>query len=329
MVTLKELARELGLAVSTVSRALNDHPHINPETRQRVLAAAERRGYRPNTVARALRRRQSRTIGVVIPDMLNHFYAACTTVLQEQFARQGYGMILAVTGNDPLRERSALAQMHGSQAEGIVLVPSARPKAREVLDVPVIEMMRTSGRSRVDSVQCAEAEGSADLVSHMKSLGHERIAVIAGDPEFSNSRERVDGARAALDEVGLPDDYLMTREHTPAWGAEALRRLMALPAAPTAVFASSGELALGALHEANRLGLDIPGQLSFAAFGNTDWFEICRPPVTTFAHPLHEIGMITAQVLLSRLNGDTPAEPSRVRVEGRMILRESTAPPPT
>ncbi|MFC9590020.1 LacI family DNA-binding transcriptional regulator [Streptomyces sp. NPDC056944] len=328
MVTLKEIAREVGVAVSTVSRALNDHPHIDPETRRRVLAVAERRGYRPNTVARALRRRRSRTIGVLIPDLLNHFYAACTTVLQEQFERQGYGMILAVTGNDPRREQTALAQMQSAQVDGIVLVPSARPKAREAFDVPVVEMMRASGRPQVDSVQCAEDDGSADVIDHLRSLGHERIAVIAGDPRFSNARERVAGARTALGEGGLPDHYLMAREHTPKWGAEALRRLMELRPAPTAVFASSGDLALGALSEANRLGLDIPGQLSLAAFGNTDWFETCRRPVTAFAHPLHEIGMITAQVLLSRLNGDSPAEPSRIRVEGRMILRESTAPPP-
>ncbi|MDQ8705378.1 LacI family DNA-binding transcriptional regulator [Streptomyces sp. LHD-70] len=215
----------------------------------------------------------------------------------------------------------------GSQADGIVLVPSARPKAREAFDVPVVEMMRASGRSRVDSVQCAEDDGSANLINHLRSLGHERIAVIAGDLQFSNARERVAAARAALGENGLPDCYVMAREHTPMWGAEALRRLMGLDPALTAVFASSGDLALGVLHEANRLGLDIPGQLSLVAFGNTDWFEICRPPVTAFAHPMHEIGMITAQVLLSRINGDSSAEPSRIRVEGRMILRESTAPP--
>ncbi|MFE2408931.1 LacI family DNA-binding transcriptional regulator [Kitasatospora sp. NPDC059408] len=164
-------------------------------------------------------------------------------------------------------------------------------------------------------------------MDHLRSLGHERIAVIAGDPGFSNARERVAGARAALGEGGLPEQYVMAREHTAAWGAEALRRLMELRPEPTAVFASSSDLALGALREADALGLDVPGRLSFVAFGNADWFEVCRPPVTAFAHPLHEIGMITAQVLLSRLNGDSPAEPSRIRVEGRVILRESTAPP--
>ncbi|MEW2546781.1 LacI family DNA-binding transcriptional regulator [Streptomyces sp. NPDC047002] len=326
MVTQKQIARELGLAVSTVSRALTGQPHVGEATRKAVLTAAERYGYRPNAVARALRRRETRMIGVVIPDMLNHFYAACTTVLQESFEDHGYGMLLAVTGNDPQRERTALARLRDAQVEGMVLVPSATPRSTGPLDLPVVEMIRTSGRTQVDTVQCAEHETAAEAIGHLAALGHRRIAVIAGEPEFSTTRERAAGAQAALAGLGLPPARVLTRDHTRAWGTEAMRRLVTGEEPPTAVFAASSELALGALHEAQRLGIGIPGRLSLAALGNTDWFDVCRPPVTACAQPLAEVGMISAQILLSRLAG-ARRSPSHIRVSGRLVVRGTTSAP--
>ena len=327
--SLKQIARECGVSISTASRALNGHPGVNPATRERVLAAAGRAGYRPNNAARALRSRSSGTIGVVLPDMLNNFYAACTAVLQEQFEQHGYGMVLAVTRNDPAREREALRRLASAQVEGLVLVPTSRrwefPDAR----VPVVEMNRHSSRAGIDVVQSEEREGSREIIDHLLGLGHERIAVIVGEPQFSTTAERVDGARAALEAAGLrlAPELLLAGRHTRAWGAEAFRTAWSLEPRPTAVFTASSELALGALHAAQQLGAAVPRDVSLAAFGDPDWFDVCRPPLTCFEQPLQEVGMITAQLLLSRLSGDQPDHrASRVRVAGRLVIRDSVAP---
>jgi LacI family transcriptional regulator, galactose operon repressor len=312
--SLKQIARECGVAISTVSRALNGHPSVSPATREQIVATAARLGYRPNNAARALRSRSSSTIGVVLPDMLNNFYAACTAVLQEQFEQRGYGMVLAVTRNDPSREREALHRLSSAQVEGLVLVPTSRRWELPGPQVPVVEMNRHSSRSGVDVVQSEEREGAREVVEHLLDQGHERIAVIVGEQQFSTTVERVDGARQAMDAAGLP------------LPAEFLLFGWALHPRPTAVFAASSELALGALHAAQRLGVSIPRDLSLVAFGDPDWFEVCQPPLTSFEQPLHEVGMIAAQLLLSRLSGEQSApRASRVRVRGRLVVRESTA----
>lgn len=328
--SLKQIARECGVAVSTVSRALNGHPSVSPATRERIVATSARLGYRPNTAARALRNRSSSTIGVVLPDMLNNFYAACTAVLQEQFEQRGYGIVLAVTRNDPSREREALHRLSSAQVDGLVLVPTARRWELPGPQVPVVEMNRHSSRAGVDVVQSEERDGAREVVEHLLDLGHERIAVIVGEPQFSTTAERVDGARQAMDGAGLPlpAELLLYGRHTRAWGAEALRDAWALHPRPTAVFAASSELALGALHAAQRLGISIPRDLSLVAFGDPDWFEVCQPPLTSFEQPLHEVGMIAAQLLLSRLSAEQAApRASRVRVRGRLVVRDSTAAP--
>jgi DNA-binding LacI/PurR family transcriptional regulator len=328
--SLKQIARECGVSISTASRALNGHPSVNPVTRERILAAAGRVGYRPNNAARALRSRSSSTIGVVLPDMLNNFYAACTAVLQEQFEQNGYGMVLAVTRNDPSREREALQRLSSAQVEGLVLVPTSRRWELPDPKVPVVEMNRHSSRSGIDVVQSEEREGSRQVLEHLLSHGHERIAVIVGEPQFSTTVERVDGARQALEAAGLqlPAELLLAGQHTRAWGAHAFRIAWALDPRPTAVFAASSELALGALHAAQQLMVSIPHDVSLAAFGDPAWFEVCQPPLTCFEQPLREVGMITAQLLLSRLSGDqTDPRASRVRVGGRLMVRKSVAAP--
>lgn len=328
--SLKQIARECGVSVSTASRALTGHPGVSAATRERVIASAGRLGYRPNNAARALRSRSSATIGVVLPDMLNNFYAACTAVLQEQFERHGYGMVLAVTRNDPAREREALERLASAQVEGLVLVPTSRRWRFPDAGVPVVEMNRHSNRAGVDVVQSEEREGSREIVEHLLGHGHERIAVIVGEPQFSTTAERVDGARAALAAAGpgLPEELLLAGRHTRAWGAEASRLAWGLAPRPTAVFAASSELALGALHAAQRLGVAVPRDVSLTAFGDPDWFEVCQPPLTCFEQPLREVGMITAQLLLSRLSDDHPGRrASRVRVGGRLVVRASVAAP--
>lgn len=329
--SLKQIARECGLAVSTVSRALNDQPNVKPATKEQVAATATRLGYRPNNAARALRNRTSQTVGIVLPDMLNHFYAACTAVLQEHFETCGYGVLLAVTGNDPTREREALRRLSSMQVEGIVLVPTSRQWKYPDAAVPVVEMNRSSNRAGVEVVQSEEYEGAQEVIEHLLTQGHRHIAIIVGEAQFSTTAERIAGVRKSLIAAGLdiPAERIFSGEHTRSWGAQAFRKACLLEPRPTAVFAASSELALGALFAAQQLGIEVPQNMSLAAFGNPDWFEVCQPSLTCFEQPLREVGIIAAQLLLSRLSGEQNASrASNVRVGGRLIVRHSTSAPP-
>lgn len=196
--TLKQIARETGVAISTVSRALNGHPHVDPRTRQRVQEAAERLGYRPSVAARALRGSGTRTVGVVLPDMMNHFYARTVSVLQDQLEERGFGVVLTVTNNDGRRERDALDHLGSRQVDGIIIVPTIMRLPPSPDGVPLVELNRQTSRT-VDKVGYDEAVGSQALVEHLIEQGHTRIAYVGGEGGFTTTRNRIAGFRRALE----------------------------------------------------------------------------------------------------------------------------------
>lgn len=329
---MKQIARECGVAISTVSRALNGSTSIRPEVREQIVATAQRLGYRPNNAARALRSRSSRTIGVVLPDMLNTFYAKCTAILQDQFEAQGYGMILAVTGNSVEREREALARLESERIDGLVIVPTARRWHDHIHGIPAVQMNRHTKSGSADIVQSDEAFGARELISHLLDLGHRQIAVLIGDKGFSTTQDRMSGVHEAyLDSgTGTGPAHVLYGTHSRTRGAEAFDDLWASEEKPTAIFAAGSEIALGVLHRARGLEVTIPEDISLVCFGDPEWFLVSDPPLTTFEQPVREVGMIAAQLLLGRITGDEAAKQeasSHVRVSGRVIVRESTAPP--
>lgn len=163
---LRQIALECGVAVSTVSRALNGHPHVSEETRQRIREAAERLGYRPSVAARALRGSGTRTVGVVLPDMMNAFYARTISMVQDQLEERGYSVVMAVTNNEGRRERTGIERLVAGGVDGIIIVPTLTRTPPVPEGVPLVEMNRRSSR-RVDWVGYDEEEGARTLVSHL------------------------------------------------------------------------------------------------------------------------------------------------------------------
>lgn len=325
--TLKQIARETGVAISTVSRALNGHAHVDQHTRRRVQEVADRLGYRPSVAARALRGSGTRTVGVVLPDMMNHFYARTVSVLQDQLEERGFGVVLTVTDNDGRREREALDRLGSRQVDGIIIVPTLMRTPPSPAGVPIVELNRQTSRS-VDKVGYDEAEGARALVSHLADRGHRAVAYVGGEGGFTTTRNRIAGYRRALKDAGVEPrpEWFLLRSHTRAWGAEATRQIMGMTDRPTAVFAASSELALGLLTEARRSGLSLPEDLSLVAFGDPDWYEVVTPTITSYEQPITQCAGIAVQLLADRIAGSAPDEPTRVVVEGRIVVRESTAP---
>jgi LacI family transcriptional regulator len=334
MATLHDLAETLGLSVSTVSRALNGYPHIDERTRQRVFAAAKQLNYQPNALARALRRNQTKAVGLIIPDILNHFYAASATVLQTTLEQHGYRLIVCISNSDPERDRGCLEALLEERADGIVHVPCTPNGARLVRElgssVPVVELNRHTDTGLFDAVVSDDYTGALELTRYLLHLGHRRIAMIAGDAALSTTRARVAGFQQAFQEAELALDPALIRygNYSATWGAQAVHTLMVESPSPTAIFASGNQLVLGALQAINDLDIQVPQQLSLIGFDDPDWFAVWRPPITTYALPLREMGLLAAQLLLDRMTArksDTTM-PTITRLSGRLVVRRSCTP---
>lgn len=336
MLAMRDVADEAGVSISTVSRALSGHPHVSEELRTRIHETARRLGYRPNGVARALREQRSRTVGIVLPDILNVTYATGAAVLQRVFQRAGYSVALLISDNDPAQELDCLERLREQRVDGVVHVPctpgGAQLLNREGSEIPVVELFRHSSRRSFDSVLADDEAGAHSIAAHLADLGHRRIGIITGSASHSTTAHRQEGVLRALAARSIdPDECtILYGEYTRDWGRSAFSQLMREPAPPTAVFATSTELVLGVLLAAVAQGVRFPEDVSLAALGNPEWYQVVRTPITTYSLPLEDMAAAAAQLLVSRITqaGRPPAGPTSFVVSGSFFARASTTPPP-
>lgn len=340
MATLKDVARESGLGIGTVSRALSGHPRVSPATRRLVEETAKRIGYQSNALARALRRSESKAIGLVIPDLENEFYMSGAAILQDVLTSEGYLLVLCCSTNNPETDSQLLASLAERRVDGIAHVPCSPEGSSTVRglnpQLPVVEYARRSASETVDSVTGDEERGADAIVQHLADLGHTSIAMIAGPASLSTTGDRVAGFEKACRRLRLRkrDCPVLHGTYDIEWGRKAAARVLREHPDVTAIFASSSRLAMGVLEALRRDGIRVPADMSVAGFLNPEWFDIASPPLTTYDLPLKEMGGMAAQLLLQRIrqrakegSADGTREPRTVRFEGRMVVRESTAPP--
>jgi LacI family transcriptional regulator len=334
MATLRDVAGHVGLSVATVSRALSGHPHVDEETRRRVQASAAEVGYQPNALARALRQRRTNTIGLVIPDILNDFYAESATVLQHELERHGYRLILCISNSDPGTDRGYLRTLAEHRVDAIVHVPCTPEGARDAIDapepIPVVELLRHTEEGRFDAVVTDDREGASTLTRHLTDLGHRNIAMITGSASFSTTRYRVAGYEDAARKAGLPASgaRIVYGEYSRAFGYEATLELMRARRHPSALFSSGSPLTLGVLSALKELHLRVPDDVSLVCYEDPGWYAVQSPPLTCYALPLREMGRVAADILMKRLgkNGETE-QPRVTRFAGRLVVRGSTERP--
>ncbi|MDQ1734293.1 MAG: LacI family transcriptional regulator [Pseudonocardiales bacterium] len=339
MTTLKDVAEHTGLGLGTVSRALSGHPNVRPETRRRVEAAARKLGYQSNGLARALRSNRSNSIGLIIPDLENEFYTTAASVVQGLLAAEGFRLIVSCSNNSPEVDIELLGTLIENRVDGIVHVPCT-PDGSDLVrtanpGVPIVEYARRSSARGVDSVIGDDERGSAEIVQHLVDLGHRNIAVIAGPSGLSTTTDRVSGFEQACRKNRLPKrgcPVLYGPSYDAQWGEVATNQIIDDHPDVTAIFASSSRGALGALKALRKRSLSVPKDISLVGFLNPAWLDVSEPPLTTYELPLNDMGDMTARLLLDRIRRprtEQAAEPQVLRFDGRMILRESTAPPRT
>jgi LacI family transcriptional regulator len=330
-IRLRDIAEQAGVSVNTVSRALTDKPDVNPETRNRVRALADRLGYTPNMLARSLLRGSTRTIGLVVTDCTDPFYAGLIRAVENTLSRESFGLLLATSNENVGKERQALAMLRERRVDGLLFTPVDvdAEHVRHLLaaDLPIVLLGRRPIGYGGPFVGTDNVAGAQLLVRHLLKLGHRRIAHFSRSDQASSAHERLTGYRMALADAGLaaPRNLVHRLAPTVEGGKKGAAWLAALRPLPTALFTYNDSQAVGAMLGLNDAELAVPDDCSVAGFDNIELSELVRPALTTVAQPIHDIGRLGAQMLIDRLQHD--AVGATMLLPPRLILRDSTAMP--
>lgn len=329
-VTIRDVGELAGVSQATAARALGGYGHSSAAVRAKVEAAAEKLGYVPNSIARALASGQTHAVGLVIGDIENPFFAAAARGMSDVLEEHGHTVLLANSDENLDRERTAVETLRARQVDALVVVPSATgtfPHLRAAAAAaPLVLLDRAVRGLGVDSVTVDNRGGARIAVEHLIQHGHRRIGLISDDPTISSSAERIDGYRDAFADVGIkPDEHLIslggaTRDD----GYRATRRLLESAERPTALFTANNFMTLGAMLALADLGVRVPDDISLVGFDDLEWTTLVDPPLTVVAQPASELGAVAARRVLARLNGDG-GRPRRFKLETKLITRGSCA----
>jgi LacI family transcriptional regulator len=332
-VTLSDVAQAAGVHPATASRALNPatRGRVSAATARRVLAAADRLAYQPNSLARGLRTRRSYTVGIMLPDLTNPLFPPIVRGVDEVLGPAGYSALVTTTDNDDIREERLFTALRARQADGFIVATAQR--AHPLLarlaeaEVPMVLVNRTTDERRIPAVIADEAAGVRAAVAHLVALGHRRIAHLAGPQDLSTGHGRYRAFLDAISDAGLePGPVAFAETFTEAAGRIAARDLLAAATRPTAVVAGNDLLAIGLLDKLEEDGLGCPGDVSLVGFNDIPMLSRMSPPLTTVQIPQREIGGEAARLLLELIG--EPAPPKLLLLPTHLVERASTAPPP-
>jgi LacI family transcriptional regulator len=328
--TIYDVAEAAGVSISTVSHVLNETRFVTEETRAKVFTAIQQLNYRPNSLARAMVRQETRTIGLIVPDNANPFFAEMARGIENHGFAAGYSVLLCNSDRNTTREIAYLDMLISKRVDGVIYMTS--DTAKELLQpmheqrIPVVIFDRQYDNT--DSILLDNYKGGYDATGHLIGLGHTRIACITGPDSGTRSNDRVLGYQAALADAGLPvdPDLILPSDWTFQSGHNQAQTLLGMAAPPTAIFACNDTIAIGAIAAVYECGLTVPGDVSIVGYDNITLSAFSVPPLTTMATPILSIGQRLCQLLLDRINGQLPPPPQLFSAGSQLLLRASTAP---
>ena len=330
MATLREVARRAGVSIATVSYVLNGTRRVRPEVEARVWEAVAALGYRPNRVARGLRRRRTHVLGLIVPDSANPFFAEVARGLEDASFAAEYRLILCNSDGDPLKEQRYLEVLLEQRVDGIALVSaSAAPLHLSTLQasgVPFVVVDRDLPGLEADCVLADNLQGGYLATRHLLERGHRRIACITGPSDLTPSADRVRGYRQAMAEAGIepPDLWIRRGDFRAESGYQAARFFLSLPPGlrPTAIFACNDLMAIGALRAIGEAGLAVPRDIALVGFDDITLAAYVIPPLTTVAQPTYEMGRLAGELLIQRIQ-ERGRPPARPPLPVRLVVRQS------
>ncbi|MBT2287771.1 catabolite control protein A [Paenibacillus albidus] len=328
-VTIYDVAREAGVSMATVSRVVNNNPNVKPQTRKKVFEAIERLGYRPNAVARGLASKKTTTVGVVIPDISNSIFAEIARGIEDIANMYHYNIILCNADKRKEKEIRVINTLLEKQVDGLLFmggtVTEEHIQAFQTSAVPIVLCATRDEKGTYPSVDIDHETAAFDAVNTLIRHGHREIAMISGtlqDP--ANGYARFQGYKRALEAAGIEyqEDLVRIGNYRYESGVEAMKYFLGLKKKPTAIFAATDEMAIGAIHSIQDEGLKVPDDFSIISVDNIRMASMVRPLLTTVAQPMYDLGAVAMRLLTKLMKKET-VENARVILPHETILRLS------
>lgn len=330
-VTIYDVAREAGVSMATVSRVVNNNPNVKPQTRKKVFEAIERLGYRPNAVARGLASKKTTTVGVVIPDISNANFAEVARGVEDIANMYHYNIILCNADKRKEKEIRVINTLLEKQVDGLLFmggtVTDEHLQAFQTANVPIVLCGTTDEKGQMPAVDIDHERAAYDAVKLLIQQGHRKIGMISGtlqDP--NNGFARYQGYKKALEDAGIPfsEDLVRIGNYRYESGVEAMKYFLQLSERPTAIFAATDEMAIGAIHAIQDEGMTVPGDISVISVDNSRMASMVRPMLTTVAQPMYDIGAVSMRLLTKLMNKEN-VDMSKIVLPHELIQRKSVA----
>ncbi|MFS8652297.1 MAG: catabolite control protein A [Caldibacillus sp.] len=329
-VTIYDVAREANVSMATVSRVVNGNPNVKPSTRKKVQEVIERLGYRPNAVARGLASKKTTTVGVIIPDISNTYFAELARGIEDIATMYKYNILLSNSDQIKEKEFHLLNTMLAKQVDGIVFmggnITEEHVKEFEKSQVPIVLAGSIDKTGKIPSVNIDYEQASYEATKFFIDNGHKRIAFVTGPlQEPINSLKKLAGYKKALEEAGIPYDenYVVEGDYTYESGLECVERLLELAEKPTAIAVGTDEMAIGVVHGLQDNGFRIPEDVEIISTDNTRLSLMVRPQLTSIVQPLYDIGAVAMRLLTKYMNKEEVTD-HVVILPHRMEIRNST-----
>jgi LacI family transcriptional regulator len=340
-VTLTDIATRSGVAAMTVSRVVNGNGYVSEDTRKRVLAAVEEMKYRPNGLARSLKRQRTNTIGLVLGDLSNPYSTELANAVRESLTFKGFGLFICISEHSADEDITAFESLVDHNIDGLIVATRSNEEGNAHLEsiadtqLPIVVVGRDFRHKFVDQVSADNFTGGFEATQHLIDLGHRRIAFLGATYEDRNSLKRLQGYIKALELHGIEVDERLitgrkeTTSNVPGYstekiGYEGMRRLLSLPNRPTAIFARNDFTAFGAMSAIKEAGLTIPKDIAVVGFDDTPLAVHMTPRLTTVRQPMRLQGQLAAKMLLNRILDNPDAEREARMLDCELIVREST-----
>jgi LacI family transcriptional regulator len=325
MSTIRNVAKKSGVSTTTVSHVLNGTRFVSPDVKKRVLTAIQELDYQPNSLARSLRKKETQSLGLILPDSTNQYFAEIQSGVEKAAYEQGYSVILCNTGGDQNKENLYVNILRYKRMDGILFI-SAGSETKVLLEekIPLILIDRDMPDLEVDTVMADNFQGGYLATQYLIRLGHKRIGCITGPEGIISSGRRIAGYRSALEEAGFAFDpqLICAGDFHAASGKIATSRLLNLPKPPTAIFTFNDLMAVGAIQAAVDLKRVIPRDLALVGFDDIELASYIQPPLTTIRQPKQEMGLLAVEMLINRIHDHTlPIK--KVTLPVSLIKRES------
>jgi len=328
--TLKDVAEKLNISVSTVSRVVNNKSYVNPKTREKVLKALEQMNYTPNQVARSLKNKSTNTIGIVVPDISEDFFAYVIKGIDEVLSNNEYSIILCDTGEKPEKEELYLNLLMEKQIDGVILATVSKKHLtlQKLLEkgLPVIFIDNLPNlKVGYDSVMIDNSKASSMAVEHLINLGHKNIGIITGKQDETTGYERLLGYKKALQDNNIKvDENLITiGDFKEKSGYDNMKILIERNKSLTAVYVVSSKMTYGATKAIMEKGLKIPKDIALVGFDVHDSSGLITPSITTIIQPEENIGEVAAELMLKRLKENGERHNQKIILEPDILIRDS------